>query len=263
MRLVTLAAFAASACSGNKARAVEDARHGQLVAEGSGSAGSASRPAVPPSPTGPYRVDPAAKLGDVQVRVEWKDVPTALRASPGRTTCGTPIAAALSPTTTWGIPEAVVAIETDHGIALPALRPRVVIADCALSPRIAIAGTTLAVASATEQPQTVTVAEGSAAAHTLQLPVIGHEVEVTLTPGTEYTVSLGSAATSTIHAATTPYVAITEPTGQVIVRDVPIGTHPVRAWLSRRGALEPRSVTGSVTVTEGGLAQVTLDLTAP
>lgn len=263
MELARLAALAAvvsmGACSGKRPRAVEDARHGQLVGDGGG---SAAKPAVPPAPTGPYRVDPAAKLGDVQVRVEWKDVPVALRASPGMTPCGTPIAPALVPTATWGVPEAFVSIETDHGIALPSLRPRVVVADCALKPRLAVAGTTLAIASAAEQPQTVTLTAGTAEAHTIQLPVIGHEVEVTLAAGSEYTVALG-AATATIQAATTPYVAITEPTGQVIVRDVPIGTHRVRAWLPRRGALEPRTVTGSVTVTEGSLAQVTLDLTSP
>lgn len=263
MELARLAAFAAvlslGACSSKRPRAVEDARHSQLVGDGGG---SAAKPAAPPAPTGPYRVDTAAKVGDVQVRVEWKDVPVALRASPGLSPCGTPIAPALAPTATWGIPEAFVSIDTDHGIALPSRRPRIVVADCALSPRVAVAGTTLALASAVEQPQTVTLAEGTTPPHTIHLPVIGHEVEIALAAGSEYTVALG-AATATVHAATTPYVAITEPTGQVIVRDVPSGTHRVRAWLPRRGPLEPRSATGSVTVTEGGLAQVTLDLTSP
>jgi hypothetical protein len=255
---LALAALATvGGCSGNKPRTVEDARHGAASGDG-----SAARPPTPPAPLGPYRVDTTAKTGDVQVRVEWKDVPVALRASPGPTPCGSPAAPALSPTTTWGIPEAFVSIEVDHGIPLPALRPRIVAADCALVPRVAVAGPTLAIASAVEQPQTVTLAEGSKPAQSIRLPIIGHEVEVALAPGSEYTVALGTAS-ATVFSATTPYVAITEPTGQVIVRDVPIGAHPVRAWLPRRGALEPRAATGSVTVTEGGLAEITLDLTSP
>lgn len=264
-----LAIASSIGCSGGKPKAVEDARPPIAASD----AGSSAVPPMPVTPPGPYRVDTAAKTGDVQIRVEWKDVPAALRASPGPTPCGSAARPALSPTTTWGIPEALVSIEVDHGKAFAPVRPRVELADCSLAPRLAIAGTTLAIASAVEQPQTVTLAEvghvpvGSPTApgtpRTLYLPIIGHEVEAALTPGSIYSVAFGATETATIVAATTPYVAITEPTGQVVVRDVPVGTHSVRVWLPRRGPLEPRSATGTVTVTEGALAEITLDISVP
>jgi len=259
-----------AACSGSKPKVVEDARHSQHA----GDAGAGSATVVAPTvPLGPYRVDASAKTGDVQIRVEWKDVPAALRASPGPTPCGGPARPAVSPTTTWGIPEALVSIEVDHGTALAQTRPRITLEDCELAPRLAVVGTTLAIASAVEQPQQVALAEvghtplGSPTTagtpHTLLLPIVGHEVEAALTPGSIYTVSFGASETSTVVAATTPYVAITEPTGQVIVRDVPVGTHSVRAWLPKRGVLESRTATGTVTVTEGALAEITVDISVP
>jgi hypothetical protein len=228
---------------------------------------------IPPTPTGPYRVDTSAKTGDVQIRVEWKDIPAALRASPGATPCGTPARPAVTPTTTWGIPEAVVSIEVDHGKALAPIRPRIELEDCALAPRLSVAGPTLAIASAASSPQTVTLAEighlplGSpltaGTPRTLYLPIVGHEIETALTPGAIYAVAFGASELATVVSATTPYVAITEPTGQVIVRDVPVGTYAVRAWLPKRGPLEPRAAAGTVTVAEGALAEVTLDISTP
>jgi hypothetical protein len=263
------ALVACAACSGGKRKAVEDARH----PVGADDAGSGAGKVVPPIPTGPYRVDTAAKTGDVQIHVEWKDVPAALRASPGATPCGTPARPAVTPTTTWGIPEAIVAIEIDHGKALVPIRPRIELEDCALAPRLAVAGPTLAIASAVESPQIVTLAEvghlplGSpltaGTPRTLYLPIVGHEVEAALTPGSIYTVRFGATEIATVIAATTPYIAITEATGQALLRDVPIGTYAVHAWLPERGPLEPRVVTGTVTVAEGALAQVTLDISAP
>jgi hypothetical protein len=272
--LVALVAVSAcAACSGGKRKAVEDARHPMPAGDAGVGSGGAMAPTAPTTPLGPYRVDTATKTGDVQIRVEWKDVPAALRASPGATPCGSPARPAVAPTTTWGIPEALVSIEVDHGKALAPARPRVALESCELSPRLAIAGTTLAIASAVEQPQSVTLAEvghiplGSpptaGTPHTLYLPIVGHEVEAALTPGSVYAVTFGASETATIVAATTPYVAITEPTGQVIVRDVPVGTHSVRAWLPKRGALESRTATGTVTVTEGALAEITLDISVP
>jgi hypothetical protein len=268
-RFALAALVVCAACSGGKRKAVEDARHPVPA----GDAGSGAVTPAPQLPMGPYRVDTASKTGDVQIRVEWKDVPAALRASPGATVCGTPSRPAVAPTTTWGIPEAVVSIEIDHGKALSPIRPRIELEDCALAPRLAVAGPALAVASAADSPQTVTIAEvghlplgaplTAGTPHALYLPILGHEVEVALTPGSIYTVTFGASEIATVISATTPYIAITEPTGQVIVRDVPIGTYAVRAWLPKRGPLEPRAVTGTVTVAEGALAEVTLDISAP
>ena len=82
----TLVALAA--CSSGRAKAVEDAR-------------TAAHPEPTPKPASdaPAIVSGA---GDVQIRVEWHDVPAVVRASPGRTMCGTALAAAVAPTTTWG-----------------------------------------------------------------------------------------------------------------------------------------------------------------
>lgn len=241
-----------AACSGGKAKAVEDARRPLPPGDAAGEAAEV--------PLGPYRVDETAKTGDVQVRVQWKDVPQPLRASPGRTPCGTPHAPPLAPTTTWGIPEAFVAVDVDHGKPFEPPRTRLVLADCALQPRTAIAGDTLAIASGTEQPVTVAIAAGGGKPRTLYLPVVGHEVEVILTAGESHHVTSPGATAATVYSATTPYVAITGPTGQVVVRDVPIGKHRVRAWFPERGPLEARSVVGTVTVTEDALAEVTLDI---
>src|SRR5262249_59149827 len=86
------------------------------------------------------------KTGDVQVRVEGHDVPVAMRASPGRTTCKTPRAPYVAPTTTGGVPDAIV--WADGGTA-PAGPVRIAWRDCAMVPRVAVAkpGAMLAIVS--------------------------------------------------------------------------------------------------------------------
>ena len=66
-----------------------------------------------------------------------------------------------------------------------------------------------------------------------------------------------------IVSATTPYVAVTEAQGQVVLRDVPVGTHPVRAWLPPRNGGEARTAAGTITVSAGTLADITLDISRP
>jgi hypothetical protein len=251
----------AAACSGGKPKAVEDARK---TGEG------APRDAAP---LAPYRVDADAKVGDVQIRVEWRNVPVVARSSPERTSCGTPRAPSVAPTTTWGIPEVFVSIEVDHGKPLAPGRARVVLDPCALAPRVAVAGTTLALASAADAPAAVELGThsllplGNAAIGgtptKIYLPVAGHEVEAPLEAGAVYVVAASGTDPAYVVAAKTPYVAITEATGHVVIRDVPIGTHPVRAWLPERGRQPARSAAGTVTVGEGALAEVTVDLTTP
>lgn len=261
---VTLAA-ALAGCSGGKRKAVEDARRPAPASDGAtgGSATGSASGSATPAALGPYRVDAQAKTGDVQIRVEWKDAPQALRV-PGRSAaCGRATLPALLPTTTWGVPDAFVSIEVDHGKAMPALHARVVVDDCTVTPRLAVAGSTLTIASALEKPATVTIADGGGTPRTLYLPIVGHELEVTLTPGAVHTVTYAADQVASVVSASSPYVAITEATGQVILRDVPVGTHAVRAWLPARGALEARAATGSVTVSEGALAEVTVDISAP
>ena len=76
------------ACSGGKTKAIEDARRPPADAA----------PVVPPAGAHGYRVDTTVKTGDVQVRIEWKDVPQALRGPGPATHCGVPRAPAVTPT---------------------------------------------------------------------------------------------------------------------------------------------------------------------
>lgn len=238
------------ACSGRKPMTVDDARRPPPA------------DAAPPhdAPAGAYRVEPGASAGDVQVRVEWRDVPQELRAPGGMTPCGTPGPPALAPTTTWGIPEAFVAIDVDHGAPFVPPAARIVLDGCALAPRAVVAGKTLEVASHLEHPAAVSLDDPSGARRVIQLPVAGHAVEIPLVPGATTTLSAEGAEPASVFAAASPYVAVTDATGQVVLRGVPVGTHPVRAWLPRRGALAPRAATGSVTVVAGGLVELTLDV---
>lgn len=223
---------------------------------------------------GPYRVDAKAPHGDVQIRVEWKDVPTVARASPGRTACGTAKSASVSPTTTWGIPDAVVMIEVDHGNQLAAAPARIVLDQCALSPRIVIASS-LVVASAMDAPAQVAFARvgnarplaalwdsvrGKAATEAIaRLPVIGHEVELPIEPSSLVSVTSAEDEALAI-AAPTPYFAITEANGQVVLHDVPVGTFEVAALLPARSGQPARTAKATVTVAAGALAEVVLSL---
>jgi len=256
-----LALVGLAACSGGKAKAVEDARSPPPKAG-----------ALPPAVVHGYRVDAAAKTGDVQIRVEWKDVPQTLRAPGPNTKCGTPRVPALAPTTTWGVPDVLVIVDVDHGKAFAPLRARLVVEECDFAPRAIVAGPTVVLASAMLEPIAVTLQElakplGGAAmaakARTIYLPIAGHEVEAALEPDTVYAIAFGADDVAAVVSATTPYVAVTEPSGQVVLRDVPVGTHPVRAWLPGRNGADARSAAGAITVTAGQLADLTLDISRP
>jgi hypothetical protein len=254
-----VAAVAVAACSGRgatKPRVVEDA---PVVAK-------------PVVPAGPYKVDATFDKGDVQIRVEWKDVPVEARASAGRTACGTAKAASVAPTTTWGIPDVVVMVDANHGKAMPsAERTRVVLEHCALAPRVAIVESPLIVASAMDAPSKLTFAKLAVArplvaptapappGTSIQLPIAGHEAALALDP--DSIAELRSDDDSAIAVvAPTPYFAITEANGQVVLRDVPIGTFEIAAWLPARAGQPARAARGKVTVTSGALAEVTLTL---
>jgi len=208
--------------------------------------------------------------GDVQIRVEWKDVPVDARASPGRTPCGTARSAAVAPTVTWGIGDVFVAIElpgTGSGSA-----HRVVLGDCTLAPRTLISTGTLAIASAMQAPAKVTLQRagalplGSASKEDkpreIYLPIAGHEVEVAIDAGGIYRIAAAE-ETAWIVATDSPYVAVTEPSGTVVLKNVPAGTHAVTAWLPPRAGQAARTVHGTVTLAAGGFGEVTLDITKP
>src|SRR5258706_116857 len=153
-------------------------------------------------------------------------------------------AAAVAPTTTWGIPDAVVMVDVERGAAPVDAHARVVLEHCALAPRVVLAGGSVDIASAADAPAHLSllkiartrplgsslggsvgprgqVAVVAPAPRAIQLPVAGHTVRASLEPDSIYTLAFGDEL-ATIVAPTTPYVAITEATGQVVLRDVPV-----------------------------------------
>jgi hypothetical protein len=240
------------ACSSGKRRSPEDAR--RLTPAGDAAIVPADAATAPRSPS-----------GDVQVRVEWVNVPPAARSSAGKTACGTPRAPSVAPTTTWGIPDVVVIVDGAPGALAEA---RVRLAACALSPRIAI-GKALVVDSATDRPATVVLSHRGRAsdlrveiksaipARTIQLPIAGHAVTTSLADDAVFEVTTARGDPAWIVAA---HAAVTDPSGVVLVRDVPPGIHTVRAWLPPRGDQPARHAAGEVTVVDGDLAELTLKL---
>lgn len=254
----TLALFA---CSTGAPRPIDDHVVGS----------AAPMPPPPAPPTGPYRIQSGEfARGDVQVRVEWPDVPVEARASSGRTACGTAAAPAVAPTTTWGIPDAIVAIDADHGKAAVDPGTRVVLASCALSPRVALAGAAVVVESDSEAPAQLALARAGSAsplvaaagsgAVAIDLPIAGHAVSVPLAGNALYELSGSAAEPAWLVTATQPYVAVTEASGQVVLRDVPIGSYAVEALVPPRGGQPVRSGHASVTVTANALAEVTVQI---
>jgi hypothetical protein len=255
--VVKVALVVLVACSSGRAKAVEDARTATHV-----------EPAAT-KPTGDAAVAPGG-AGDVQIRVEWHDVPAAVRASPGRTACGTARVPAVAPTTTWGIPDAVVVIGAERG--KPAADPssKITLDRCALAPRAMVAGAALAVTTTASEPVHLQFArryalKDLAAASTeparaLQLPIAGHEVDAPLEAGGVYELGDGSDSAWIVAAAPTAYAGITDATGAAVLRDVPVGKYPVTAWLPPHAGQPARLARGEVTVTAGALAEVTLDL---
>jgi hypothetical protein len=256
-----VAMVAIAACSSGKPKAVEDGAH----------VGTSPSPSPSPSPisTTNSGSGSGSGSGDLQVRVEWHDVPVVARASPGRTACGTARAASVAPTTTWGIPEAFVVIAGDR--AKPAAEPgaRVVYDHCALGPRAIVAGAALAVGSTADAPVQLGLARrgsvrelgtvGTDAPKPLQLPIAGHQVDVALDADGVY--ELTAADTSAwIISAPGAYAAVTDPAGHAAVRALPAGHYAITAWLPPRAGQPARVAHGEANVTAGALAEVTLDL---
>ena len=217
--------------------------------------------------------------GDAVVRVEWHDVPVAMRASPGRTACKTPRASYVSPTTTWGIPDAVV--WTDAGAPPAAATVRIALRDCAMTPRIAVArvGATLELASETEGPVTLALMHfgdpaddkalrnlietpGSLPAGVLDrvsLPVVGHAVDVALArPAVDAVSDANAAADAAAILVTQTAAGVTDATGQVVLHDLPPGSHALTAWIPARAGQQATIARGKVDVVAGGQAEVTL-----
>jgi hypothetical protein len=239
----------------------------------------ASGSAIAPAITTAYRAEPGEfAKGDVQVRVEWPDVPTVARASAGRTRCGTAAAPAVTPTTTWGVPDAIVALDADHGKPIVDPAARVAVADCAIAPRVVVAGAAITVSSAVDHPIALSLARagdaqplaagdaqplaaGSAAqAIAIELPIAGHAVVVPLAAKSLDLLGGSDVEPGWIVAAAQPYVAVTEASGQVVLRDVPAGSFTVEALVPPRAGQPARSGHATVTVTANALAEVTVEV---
>ncbi len=201
--------------------------------------------------------------GDLQIRVEWPDVPAAARSSPGRTPCHTPRAPAVAPTTTWGVPEALVVID---GAAPPLARARLTLADCALTPRMAV-GSELAVTSAADRPAKLVLRKRGTLDHlvngeplVVQLPIAGHTVTTLLEPGAIYSLETDAAEPEVAFVAAVASGYITEPNGQIIAHDLAVGAHTVTAWLPARAGQPARTGHGIANVAPGDLAELTITL---
>ena len=207
---------------------------------------------------------PVGTTGDAAIHVVWRNVPVADRASPGRTPCNTPRAAAVAPTTTWGVPDAFVLIDRGSaGGSAAAAEAQLVLADCALAPR-ALVGASLVIASRADRPVQLSLRERGipaalvdGTAVPIQLPIAGHSVRVPLVAGRVYELAAGD-ETAWIVAG---HALATDPSGTATWRDLAVGVHEVTAWLPPRAGHPAKLAHGEVTVTAGGLAEATLDLT--
>ena len=247
------------ACSSGKPRAIEDAKR-PAAPEGAASDGAALDGVAGKQPPA------SSSTGDVSVRVEWTKVPAAVRASPGTTPCATPRQPQVAPSTTWGIGDVLVIVD---GAPVTAAEAHVRLADCALSPRISI-GSSLVIDSAAERPAKLAIDQrrrvadldtklSATTTRVVMLPVAGHAVTVALESGAVYELATDAKDPETAWIVVGSG-AVTDLGGVVVVKDVSVGVHAVRAWLPPRGGQPSRRATGQVTVMAGELAELTLQL---
>jgi len=254
LAVVVVVSAAAWACGSGKPRVADDARKPPPTPSADAAALDARAPAS------------AATTGDVQVRVEWADVPTLARTSPGLTSCGTQRAPAVTPSTTWGIPDALVIVDGAPAVTSEA---RVRFSDCALTPRLVVAGS-LAVDTTADRPVEIRIrhryqanalraAIEATQARVVRLPIAGHIAVAPLAPN-EIVELVADVKDADPAWAVGGAGAVTDGSGTVLVKDVPVGTHTVRAFLPPRAGQPPRFAEGSVTVAPGDLAELTLAL---
>lgn len=247
------------ACSG-KPRTEEPAPRASVAGDAAPPGGTATRDAAAPGAT-PARAAP----GDLQVRVEWPDVPAAARRSPGRTPCGTPRAPAVAPTTTGGVPDALVVVEGAPRPGAP-VAARITLADCALTPRLA-AGNSLAITSAAARPARLVLRKRGTLDHLtagdpvpVMLPIAGHTVTSALDAGAIYSLETEAPDPEIAFIAALPGGRVTDAAGQVVIRDLAPGLHAVAVWLPPRAGQPARIARGAATVASGELTELTIQL---
>jgi hypothetical protein len=258
----TFALLAIAACSG-KPRP-EEATPGVATRSDAAPAGDAASTADA-MPTGDAAGARSA-TGDLQIRVAWPDVPVAARSSPGRTPCNTPRTASVAPTTTWGVPDALVIVD---GAAAPLAAAHVTLADCTLAPRIA-AGGSLAITSAVDRPAKLVLRKRGGVASlgqlaagepiAVMLPIAGHTVTAALDPGAIYSLETDAADPEVAFVAAVPGGSVTDASGHVLARGLGVGPHAVTAWLPPRAGQPARIGRGTATVAAGELAELTVTL---
>ena len=204
--------------------------------------------------------------GDLQVRVEWPDVPVAARSSPGRTPCHTPRAPSVAPTTTWGIPGALVVV--DGGPRSGGLQPgtHITLADCALIPRLAV-GTSLAITSAVDRPAKLVLRKRGTVDRLVAgepvpvlLPIAGHTVTAALEAGAIYSLETDAAEPELAFIAALPEGHVTDATGHALIRDLAPGPHAITAWLPPRAGQPARIGHGTATIVSGELRELIVRL---
>ncbi len=256
---LALALPLAVGCGRGTSRAIEDARR-PTVASDAAATDTAVRPHA--------RTDAASapRLGDLAIRVEWIDVPARARSSPGPTRCGTPAPPAVAPTTTWGIPDAIVLVD---GLARDPGEAWIRVTDCVAAPVVALASS-IVVESGTASPvrldlrdlgatADLTAAPRDRGTRALQLPIAGHAVRASLEPDSRNAVALKGereAVAWIVRGAG----AITDASGVAAIPDVPPGRYRVRAWLPPRGGQPGLTATAEVDVSAGDLVEHTLTL---
>jgi len=206
--------------------------------------------------------------GDLQIRVLWPDVPVTARSSPGRTPCNTPRNPSVAPTTTWGVPGALVIVDGAAPSTAVAVA-RITLADCTLAPRTAV-GSALAITSAVDRPARLVLRKRGTVARlgqlvagepvTVMLPIAGHTVMAALDAGAIYSLETAAADPEVAFIAAVPSGYVTDAAGQIIARDLAAGPHAVTAWLPPRAGQPARIGHGTATVAAGELAQLTVTL---
>jgi hypothetical protein len=172
----------------------------------------------------------------------------------------------------WGIADVVVVADVSGAPS----DARVVLADCAISPRVAIAtpGGHVSVASAADAPAKISIAKRGAPsafdklvagdARTIMLPIAGASVSVPAVDAQLDELAVVGDAPETAEAAwlivTPNNAAVTDASGTAILRDLPIGAHAITAWLPPRAGQPARYAHGTATVVGGELAEITLEL---
>jgi hypothetical protein len=169
----------------------------------------------------------------------------------------------VAPTTTWGVPDALVIVE---GAAPTVAVARLTLADCAIAPRIAV-GASLAITSAAERPAKLVLRKRGTLDRlvvgepiAVMLPIAGHTVTAPLEAGSIYTVATDAAEPEVSFIAAVPDGYITEANGQVVAQNLAVGSHAVTAWLPPRAGLPARIGRGTATVAAGELAELTVTL---